>query len=120
MLGEIRSHSTGGSSSPNSARTSTCRSIQNLLTFAQWNVTYQRQFAGSWVASVSYLGNKTTHLWIAEERDPALFMGLGACTIAGVSYNPCSTTANAQQRRLLFQASPANGIYYASVDTMDD
>ena len=87
---------------------------------AQWNVTYQRQIAGSWVASVSYLGNKTTHLWIAEERDPALFMGLGTCTIAGVTYNPCSTTANAQQRRVLFQANPANGIAYASIDTMDD
>ena len=35
---------------------------------ADWNVTYQRQFAGSWLASVSYLGNKTTHLWIAERN----------------------------------------------------
>ncbi len=41
----------------------------------QWNVTYQRQFAGSWVASVSYLGNETTHLWIAEERNPSEFLG---------------------------------------------
>jgi hypothetical protein len=44
---------------------------------AQWNITYQRQFAGSWMASVSYLGNKTTHLWIAEERDPAQYLGTG-------------------------------------------
>jgi hypothetical protein len=87
---------------------------------AQWNATYQRQIAGSWVASVSYLGNKTTHLWIAEERDPAIYMGTGPCTIAGVNYPTCSTTANAQQRRLLFQANPAAGIYYASIDTMDD
>jgi hypothetical protein len=87
---------------------------------AQWNVTYQRQFAGDWVASVSYLGNKTTHLWIAEERDPAEFLGLGTCTIAGVTYDPCSSTKNTNQRRLLFQTNPATGIYYASIDTMDD
>ena len=35
-----------------------------------WNVTYQRQFGADWMASVCYLGNKTTHLWIALERDP--------------------------------------------------
>ena len=36
----------------------------------QWNVTYQRQFAKDWVASVSYLGNHTTHLWIARGEEP--------------------------------------------------
>jgi len=35
---------------------------------------YQRQFKGNWVASVSFLGNETTHLWIAEERDPAEYI----------------------------------------------
>jgi hypothetical protein len=87
---------------------------------AQWNVTYQRQFAANWVASVSYLGNKTTHLWIAEERNPAQFLGTGPCTIAGVNYSTCSTTANTNQRRLLFQTNPATGASYASIDTMDD
>ena len=87
---------------------------------AQWNVTYQRQFAVDWVASISYLGNKTTHLWISEERDPAEFLGLGACTIAGVKYTPCSSTKDTNQRRLFYQTNPATGIYYASVDTMDD
>jgi hypothetical protein len=87
---------------------------------AQWNATYQRQFAGSWVASISYLGNKTTHLWIAHETDPAEFLGLGTCTINGVTYNPCSSTKNTNQRRLLYQSNPALGQYYASIDTMDD
>src|SRR5208337_373828 len=85
----------------------------------QWNATYQRQFAGNWVASISYLGNETTHLWIAHESDPAEYLGLGACTIAGVNYTTCSTTKNTNQRRLFFQANPATGIYYASVNTMD-
>ena len=86
----------------------------------QWNVTYQRQFAGSWVASVSYLGNETTHLWIAEERNPSEFLGTGACTIGGVNYTTCSSTANSNQRRLLYLANPATGGSYASINTMDD
>jgi hypothetical protein len=76
---------------------------------AQWNVTYQRQFAGSWMASVSYLGNKTTHLWIAEERNPAEFLGAAASPIS-----------NTNQRRLLYLTNPTTGVYYASIDTMDD
>jgi hypothetical protein len=86
---------------------------------AQWNASYQRQF-GSWMASVSYLGNKTTHLWIAEERNPAEFLGLGTCVINGKTYNPCSSTGNTNQRRLLYLTYPATGQYYASIDTMDD
>ncbi|HEV8042916.1 MAG TPA: carboxypeptidase-like regulatory domain-containing protein [Bryobacteraceae bacterium] len=87
---------------------------------AQWNVTYQRQFAGNWLASASYLGNKTTHLWISQEVDPAEYLGTAACTIAGVSYSTCSTTKNTNQRRVLFQSNPTLGTYYASIDTMDD
>jgi len=87
---------------------------------SQWNLTYQRQLPGNWLASISYIGNETTHLWIAEERDPAEFLGLGTCSIAGVTYNPCSSTKNTNQRRLLYLSNPATGIYYASVDTMDD
>ena len=87
---------------------------------AQWNLTYQRQLKGNWLASISYIGNETTHLWISEERDPAEFLGLGTCVISGVTYNPCSSTKNTNQRRMLYQYNPATGIYYASIDTMDD
>ncbi|HEX4811083.1 MAG TPA: hypothetical protein VH325_19240 [Bryobacteraceae bacterium] len=87
---------------------------------AQWNLTYQRQFAGDWMASISYLGNETTHLWIAEERDPAEYLGIGSCTINGKTYKPCSSTANTNQRRLLYLTNPSIGQYYASIDTTDD
>lgn len=86
---------------------------------AQWNITYQRQFGG-WLASASYLGNDTTHLWIAQEVNPATYMGLGACTINGISYSTCSTVKNTNQRRLLYQTNPTLGQAYASIDTMDD
>ena len=87
---------------------------------AQWNVTYQRQFAGGWLASASYLGNDTAHLWITEEIDPAEYLGTGACTINGVAYRTCSTTANTNERRLLYLTDPTLGKAYSSIDTMDD
>jgi len=87
---------------------------------AQWNITYQHQFAKDWLASASYLGNKTTHLWITQEVDPAEYLGLGPCTINGHSYSTCSTTSNTNQRRLLYQTNPALGAAYSSIDTTDD
>lgn len=84
----------------------------------QWNVTYQRQLPANWLVSVSYLGNHTTHLWIAEERNPAIYNPAPTCTIAGVTYTPCSSTKNTNQRRLLF--NNPGGSYYSSIDTMDD
>ncbi len=88
---------------------------------ANWNITYQRQFAGTWMASVSYLGNKTTHLWSNNgEVDPAVFLGLGPCTLAGKTFNPCSTTSTTNQRRLFSLTNPTYGPAYGSVNTMDD
>jgi hypothetical protein len=87
---------------------------------AQWNATYQRQFRGDWMASISYVGNETTHLWIAGESDPAVFLGTAPCNIQGVSYKPCSSTKNTNQRRIFYLTNPAAGRYYASVDTADD
>jgi hypothetical protein len=81
---------------------------------AQWNVTYQRQFAGGWLASASYLGNKTTHLWISHETDPSVYIA-GNC-----NGKACSSTSNTNQRRLLYLSNATLGKYYASVDTMDD
>ena len=88
---------------------------------ANWNVTYQRQLPGGWMASISYLGNKTTHLWSSGgEVNPAVFLGLGACSINGVSYATCSSTSNTAQRRRLTLLSPTLGPAYASINTMDD
>ena len=75
---------------------------------AQWNATYQRQFAGNWLASVSYLGNKTTHIWVGSEVNPAIY-------IPGAS-----TTGNTNQRRLLYRQNPVAGAYYASINQADE
>jgi Carboxypeptidase regulatory-like domain len=89
-----------------------------------WNITYQRQLAHDWMVSASYLGNHTTHLWIALERDPDIYIP-GNCTAGQyglTAAGPCSSTAaaNYQARRLLTLTNPVSGPYYASIDLMDD
>ena len=89
---------------------------------ANWNISYQRQFLKDWVFSATYLGNKTTHLWIAHEVNAAQYIP-GNC-VAGqyglTSAGPCSTTGNANFRRILYLANPTLGQSYASIDTADD
>jgi hypothetical protein len=90
---------------------------------ANWNLTYQRQIAGNWMVSLSYLGNKTTHLWgNGGEVNPAIYIP-GNC-VAGqyglTKAGACSTTSNTNQRRALYLANPALGQAYASINTMDD
>ena len=80
----------------------------------QWNASVQHRFADNWVTSVTYLGNKTSHLWIGNETNPAVYIP-GMC--AG---KPCSSTGNTQSRRVLSLANPAAGQYYSSLVVADD
>jgi hypothetical protein len=80
----------------------------------QWNASYQRQLPSNWMASITYLGNKTTHLWLSVDRDPGVYVP-GNCGNAA-----CSTTGNTNQRRVFYRANPAEGQYYASMITTDD
>jgi hypothetical protein len=81
---------------------------------AQWNFSIQHQFAADWVFSISYLGNKTSHLWIGNEYNPAVYIP-GICAGA-----PCSSTSNTQARRVLSLANPAVGKYYSQMTIADD
>lgn len=69
----------------------------------QWNLSYQRQFGGVWMASATYLGNRTTNIWLGRELNPAVYVP-GA-----------STQANLEQRRRLFLINPAEGQYYSTI-----
>jgi hypothetical protein len=79
----------------------------------QWNVSYQHQFGKDWLTSVTYLGNKTSHLWSSDEMNPAVYIP-GTC-----NGSPCSTTANTNQRRLLYLENPTEGKYYAGVEQLN-
>jgi hypothetical protein len=80
----------------------------------QWNLSYQRQVAKDWKVSATYLGSKTSHLWLTLDLNPALYVA-GTC-----GSSACSTVANSNQRRILYLQNPSQGQYYASVFTVDD
>jgi hypothetical protein len=74
----------------------------------QWNLSLQKQLPKDWFVSVNYIGNKTTHLWLGNELNP------------GVYIPGASTSANLNQRRVLYLKNPAEGKYLSSIRTLDD
>jgi hypothetical protein len=74
----------------------------------QWNLSYQKQFGTNWLASASYLGNRSLHLWLGVDINHARY-------IPGQS-----TTSNTNQRRKLYLLNPTTGQYYADILQMDD
>jgi len=86
----------------------------------QWNFGIQRQIRNDWLISATYIGNEMVHLYSGVEQNPAQFLGLGACTLNGVAYNPCSSTANTNQRRLLTLLNPKEGSKIGFLDQWDD
>jgi hypothetical protein len=83
----------------------------------QWDLALQRQFGSDLLASVSYLGNKTTHQTLGKQLNPAPYIP-GNC-VAGqyglTAAGPCSTSTNIDARRVLYLQDPANGQYYGSL-----
>jgi hypothetical protein len=71
-----------------------------------WNVTTQKQFGDNWSATASYFGNRTTHIWIGMEINPAVYM-------------PGATTANTNTRRTLYLLNPAEGQYFGSLTQLN-
>jgi len=90
----------------------------------QWNLSVQRQMGKDWLLTANYLGNNTIHMISGENQNPAVFLGLGACTLqtatGPVSYPVCSTTANQQNRRIYSLLNPSQGQYYAGIGSIDD
>ena len=52
--------------------------------------------------------------------NPAVYMGLGPCTINGVSYPVCSTKANTNQRRVFNTVNPAAAAFIGALDVNTD
>lgn len=79
-----------------------------------WNLGMQHQFAQNWIATVTYLGNETSHLMLGNEINPAVYIP-GNC-----GSSACSTTGNTQARRFLNQINPNYGKYFSSMDFADE
>ena len=83
-------------------------------TTAVWNFGVQHQFASNWIATITYLGNETSHLMLGNEINPAVYIP-GNCGTAA-----CSTTSNTQARRFLNQINPNTGKYFSTMDFADE
>jgi hypothetical protein len=83
----------------------------------QWNLSFQKQLGNDWALSVSYIGNKSTHVWFENQANPGVYVP-GNCTVSGKT-GPCSTTANLDQRRELYLQNPDVGKYYSSIVQTD-
>jgi hypothetical protein len=90
----------------------------------QWNLSIQKQVGKDWLLTANYLGTSTIHFPSGQNLNPAIFLGLGACTLqtvtGPVSYPTCSTTANQNFRRPLYMQNPSLGQYYAGIGLVDD
>jgi hypothetical protein len=86
-----------------------------------WNVTVERQFGANWGMAASYIGTYSDRLWAQTAINPGIFMGLGPCTLRdGRTYTACSTNANLNQRRVLYQENPREAALIGTLDLNDD
>jgi hypothetical protein len=94
-------------------------------TLETWNLGIQHQFAQNWIATITYLGNETSHLMVGNEINPAVYIpgtwtGAGTCgalTVApGANGTACSSTGNTQARRFLSLINQTQGKYFSATD----
>ena len=88
----------------------------------QWNLSYQRQFGTDWMVGGTYMGNRTTHLWLGYQATPGVYIP-GNC-VAGqyglTKDGACSQQSNVNNRRKLYLQNPTEGQYYGSISQLDD
>ena len=86
-----------------------------------WNVMVEQQLGSEWGVSAAYLGSHSDRLWAPISLNPAIYMGLGPCTLRnGVTYPVCSTNANTNFRRVLYQQNPTEAAFIGGLDLHTD
>jgi hypothetical protein len=85
-----------------------------------WNVTVEQQLGSQWGVSASYLGVTRIDCRRRSPRTRAS-TGMGPCTLRnGVTYPVCSTNANLNFRRVLYQQNPTEAAFIGGLDLHTD
>ncbi|MEQ1945634.1 MAG: carboxypeptidase regulatory-like domain-containing protein [Bryobacteraceae bacterium] len=97
---------------------------QKTPTSQSWNLSIQRQFGTNWLASATYIGSLTQHIWALNPINPAIIVGpiaggAGTCA-AGSTIQTCSGTNNTDARRLFTVLRPTDGTRFGPVAQYDD
>ncbi len=92
----------------------------NSIRVQSWNGTIEQQVGDSWQVAASYLGSHIDRIWGRGQINQGTFLGLGPCTLNGVSFAVCTTRANLQARRVLTLENPAIAGAYSTVYTFTD
>jgi hypothetical protein len=97
-------------------------------TVNQWTAGVEQELGRGWNMSITYLGNKNSHLWLGLAINPAIYIpgtwsGPGSCgalTISPGVGNPCSSIGNSNNRTVLSLINPVQGAGYSPTMTQID
>ncbi len=78
----------------------------------QWNLSVQRQFYGSWIATAAYVGSKGNHLFMTAEANPGIFGAPGSSVDARRPLAPNFASVSDQSSR-------GNSLYHAMQLTLN-
>jgi len=79
----------------------------------RWNLTYQRQFRGDWVASADYTGSRGLHLWQQSLPNINRWEGWPVQPARGTKFFPAnSTPINPNWGEMRIQYTNANSYYH--------
>ena len=90
----------------------------------QWNFAVQRGFGvrQDWVASATYAGSETAHLWVSYQLNPAIYVP-GNCVPGQYGLTapgPCTTNTNTNSRRVFTVNNYPQANLIANMDQYDD
>jgi len=85
-----------------------------------WNLSIEKQISANWMASATYMGSKTTHVWVGYEANPGMNVPVPSNAVSGCTPGQAASTSNTNCRRALYIANPAQGQYFSNLTTLWD
>ena len=85
-----------------------------------WNLSIEKQIGANWMASATYLGSKTTHLWAGYEANPGMNQAVPSNAVSGCTPGQAASTSNTNCRARSYLANPSQGQYFSNLTSLWD